>query len=297
MTLNQLTYFRTVAETGNMRQAAEVLYISQPSLSASIANLEAELGVALFERRHQRLFLTTHGEAFLAHCRQIQKDLEDARDHMKILSDEEQQFFRIGMITPFLRDYFPKKMQAFQKLPGNENVSFTFSNAQTPELVQGLKNGIFDLLLCSANEDPEVRQIPIRKEPLVFISPKKEPYVLECWESLSEFKLIGYLKDSVMDRLIERAAGEHGVKLHFLHRAPGDDSIISLVEYGFGNAIIPKNRNLMYYDVSCTPLPGSAYYRTVYLTTLRDHPCRGAAARFANFLEKDVKKGLSSNTS
>ena len=50
MTLNQIYYFQTVARYENYRKAAEELYISQPSLSRSIASLESELGVLLFEK-------------------------------------------------------------------------------------------------------------------------------------------------------------------------------------------------------------------------------------------------------
>ena len=51
MTLNQILYFQKVARLENYHQAAEELYISQPSLSRSMAALESELGVALFESR------------------------------------------------------------------------------------------------------------------------------------------------------------------------------------------------------------------------------------------------------
>lgn len=51
MTLNQILYFQKVARLENYHQAAEELYISQPSLSRSMAVLESELGVALFEKR------------------------------------------------------------------------------------------------------------------------------------------------------------------------------------------------------------------------------------------------------
>ena len=51
MTLNQILYFRKVARLENYHQAAEELYISQPSLSRSMAALESELGITLFERK------------------------------------------------------------------------------------------------------------------------------------------------------------------------------------------------------------------------------------------------------
>lgn len=54
MTLNQILYFQKIANLENYHQAAEELYISQPSLSRSMASLENELGVTLFEKRRTR---------------------------------------------------------------------------------------------------------------------------------------------------------------------------------------------------------------------------------------------------
>ena len=62
MNLNQLKYFYAVCEHGSLSDAAEYLYISQPSLSASIKALEKEFGVTLFSRRHQGMELTKEGK-------------------------------------------------------------------------------------------------------------------------------------------------------------------------------------------------------------------------------------------
>ena len=71
MTLNQLRYFKMTAETGNLRQAAEKLYISQPSLSISMLNLEKELGIALFTHQGRKMELTEAGKSFLRHAETI----------------------------------------------------------------------------------------------------------------------------------------------------------------------------------------------------------------------------------
>ena len=63
MTLNQILYFQKVARLENYHQAAEELYISQPSLSRSMAVLESELGVALFEKKGRGVTLTKAGNA------------------------------------------------------------------------------------------------------------------------------------------------------------------------------------------------------------------------------------------
>ena len=61
-----------------MGQAAEKLFLSQPSLSASMARLEKELGVRLFDRRGHRMTLTGEGEAYLRHVERILREVDEA---------------------------------------------------------------------------------------------------------------------------------------------------------------------------------------------------------------------------
>ena len=77
MTLNQLSYFYQAAVLEHFNQAAEKMNITEPSLSRSIAALEDELGVTLFEKRGRNVILTKAGEIFLEHVSTI---LDDAPD-------------------------------------------------------------------------------------------------------------------------------------------------------------------------------------------------------------------------
>ena len=71
MTLTQLRYAITVANSSSMNEAARKLYISQPSLTTSIKDLESEFGIEIFSRTNKGVILTSDGEEFLGYARQV----------------------------------------------------------------------------------------------------------------------------------------------------------------------------------------------------------------------------------
>lgn len=76
MTLQQLHYVLTVAETGSMNRAAEQLYVTQPTLTAAIAELETEIGQKIFNRTNRGVSLTSQGTRFLHYARQVYQQYE-----------------------------------------------------------------------------------------------------------------------------------------------------------------------------------------------------------------------------
>ena len=83
MELQQLKYFKTVAQTGKISGAAEALFISAPALSTSIARLEKELGVQLFDRTNNRISLNERGQILLKYTNQIFSSLEQAKSELR----------------------------------------------------------------------------------------------------------------------------------------------------------------------------------------------------------------------
>ena len=81
MTLKQLRYIVTVADTGNITEAAAKLFIAQPSLTSAIRELENEYGITIFDRSNRGVEITPEGEEFLGYARQIleQTDLVEER--------------------------------------------------------------------------------------------------------------------------------------------------------------------------------------------------------------------------
>lgn len=76
MTLNQISYFLTITETKSLNRAAEQLYVSQPTLTSAMKELEKELGITLFYRNGRGVTLTNDGAEFLLYARQIYSQYE-----------------------------------------------------------------------------------------------------------------------------------------------------------------------------------------------------------------------------
>ncbi len=124
MKLSQLKYFKTVAELGKITQAAKVLYISPPALSATIASLEKELGVVLFDRSSNQIVLNEQGRILLRYVNQIFNNIDCAKIEIQkslMEADESIQIavttsnIWISLISAFAMEY-PQIMLSFTTL-------------------------------------------------------------------------------------------------------------------------------------------------------------------------------------
>lgn len=101
MTLQQLKYVVTVAETGTITNAAKKLYISQPSLTNAIHELEKEMNIVIFQRTNKGIVLLREGEDFLGYARQVLEQAAILEDKYKGQDGGRTQFFLL-----FRGDFF-----------------------------------------------------------------------------------------------------------------------------------------------------------------------------------------------
>lgn len=97
MNLRQAHYIRTIASEGSMTTAARKLYVSQPSLSQMVRQLEQELGVTLFDRSTQPLKLTYAGERCLKYAVTILNAEQQLLDEMQQIRNEQSGVLRLGI--------------------------------------------------------------------------------------------------------------------------------------------------------------------------------------------------------
>ena len=113
MDLSQLHYFRTAARTGNLSQAARELFVTQPNLSRSIARLETELGVPLFEHRKGKVVLNEYGRIFLSGVENVFGELNTCMQTVQRLYENSQKMLSLGCS---IDGFLPDVLQAFSRV-------------------------------------------------------------------------------------------------------------------------------------------------------------------------------------
>ncbi len=145
MELRHLRYFVTVAEEQNITKAAARLHVSQPPLSRQIRDLEAELGVALFERSAKSVKITEAGRVFLVEALAVLARAEQAREAVRAFANQCTGELHVGYAPSLTVELLPHALREFQKTsPG---VRVTLHDLSTEEMLSGLRGGKLDLAL------------------------------------------------------------------------------------------------------------------------------------------------------
>jgi DNA-binding transcriptional LysR family regulator len=113
MELRHLRYFVTVAETLSFSQAARLLHLAQPPLSAQVKSLEGELGVQLFERHSRGVVLTKAGRALLPAARDALAAAQRAGDTARLAASGKTGVIRLGVITPAATPDIAARLRTF----------------------------------------------------------------------------------------------------------------------------------------------------------------------------------------
>ncbi|MCH5281793.1 MAG: LysR family transcriptional regulator [Lachnospiraceae bacterium] len=148
MTLTQLQYAITVANANSMNEAAKELFISQPSLSASIKDLEEEIGVELFRRSNRGISLTPDGEEFIGYARQVveQYKLIEAK---YISQEKTKKKFSVSMQHyTFAVDAFVEMVKQF----GMDEYEFAIHETKTYDVIEDVKNFRSEIGILYINE-------------------------------------------------------------------------------------------------------------------------------------------------
>lgn len=151
MTLQQLRYVVTVAETGTITEAANKLYISQPSLTNAIHELEKEMNIVIFNRTNKGISLSKEGDDFLGYARQVLEQASILEERYKENSGGKKQFCVSTQHYSFAVNAFVDLIQEY----GQETYDFSLRETQTYEIIEDvakMRSEIGILFLNDFNE-------------------------------------------------------------------------------------------------------------------------------------------------
>ncbi|MDY2629407.1 MAG: LysR family transcriptional regulator [Lachnospiraceae bacterium] len=148
MTLQQLRYVTAVADAGSMNEAAKALYISQPSLSGAVKELENEVGIEIFKRTNKGVQLTPEGEEFLGYARQLMEQYQLIEDRF-IRRTRVKSKFSVSM------QHYTFAVKAFVELVkqyGMDEYEFAVYETKTSEVISDVRNFKSELGILFQNE-------------------------------------------------------------------------------------------------------------------------------------------------
>lgn len=175
-TLRQMEYVVTIHRLGRFGLAAELLNVSQPSLSAQLAAIENELGVVLFERGRTGVRTTAKGEDFVKHAQKILSAVEDLRHKMQSTSpfDGRLKLGVLPSLAPYLLPRVVKRIH--QKQP---DLRIIVREESTKTLETGLKAGEFDAIISTPEDHPNTIQHSLFQEPFWIAAATDDPILAQ----------------------------------------------------------------------------------------------------------------------
>ena len=248
MTLTELRYIVAVAKEKQFCKAAKACYVSQPTLSLGIKKLEDELGVTLFERKHQELVITPIGQKIVAQAERALKEVKTIKELAQLDRDPLSESLRLGAIHtvgPYLfPDLLPVVQQSAPQLP------LLVEENYTADLTHKLKNGDIDAALVSLPfNEPGIETEVLYEEPFVILIPSSHPLAMNDTITVKQLAketvlLLGpkhCFRDQVMALCPECFKSKtDSDELHVTFEGSSLETIRFMVAGGVGVTIVPR---------------------------------------------------------
>jgi DNA-binding transcriptional LysR family regulator len=257
----QLRYLLAIVEAGNFSRAAAQLNVTQPTLSAGIAKMEASLGVRLFHRDSHRVHLTPAGARLLPYAQRIENDFQALG---RGLSDAPQaSLVRLGVLSTLPTSLIEGIAGAWVGLADPPALELT--EGREPELLARLARQRIDIALTLAPRQAETRVTDLFEEPYVLALPRGHAFAQHG--TVDGADLAGQVM--IVRRHCEALSAtsryftSRGVRPRFSFRGANDDRVVALVRAGLGLTVLPQS--LLTPDLAGVALAGFGLTRRIAL--------------------------------
>ncbi|WP_050182904.1 LysR family transcriptional regulator [Domibacillus robiginosus] len=286
MEWQQIEYFRVVARMQHITNAAEVLSISQPALSRSMAKLEEELGVPLFERQGRTIKLNEYGQLFLERADRIIKEFQEVKQEIQDLLDPEYGEICLGFMPTLGTYLIPNLVRSFQA--DYPNVKFQFKQNGNDLLLKQLEAGEIDFCLVSSIADnKQIEWTQLWNEELFLIVPSDHPLSRHESVTLQEIAKETFVlleKGNGIRGITDRLFDEAGISPEITFEGEEIHTIVAFVAAGLGVTLIPEFKGIDWTRVSRIRIRSSNVQRAIGLASVKGRYVSPAAKRFQRFV-------------
>lgn len=256
MTLAQLRYFCAAARYGSITQAARALYVTQPTISIAVRDLEKEFSLTLFHHAGSRLTLTEEGGSFYRKAFEILNTCEELKGEYAGKGSV-RSLVRLG-IPPLLSTiFFPEMLDSFHvDHPDTWLELSEYGSVRACELVQ---NEILDIALVNM-ELPGIEKfhsLQLREDPLVFCVSPAHPLAGEPaihLEMLDRQDIILLSRDSVHNQLLTMRFGATGITPRVIMHSSQITTILRFIQKGTCGCFFYKSMGPHVPHFICIPL-------------------------------------------
>ncbi len=294
MNLYHLRYFVTLAHLEHYTNAADILSITQPSLSHAISSLEKELGVRLFEKEGRNVVLTKCGRDFLEDVERSLQLLDDSINKLQKTGTGEGRI-DLALLRTLSTSVVPNFVRGFLETRENKQIDFRFhsSTGLTSDIIKGLKDRRYDIAFCSKIEqETSIEFTPVAKQELVLIVPENHVLAEKKEITLSEtlgFSHIGFSERSGLRAVIDRLYGACSSMPDYIYTLEEDQAVAGLVGAGFGIAVVPNMEILSHMTVKVIKIVHCPWERIMYMAVLKGVYQTPALLAFINYVENHIE--------
>ncbi|RRG05208.1 MAG: LysR family transcriptional regulator [Lactobacillus sp.] len=296
MNLAQLHYFLELSKYENYTYTAEKLNITQPSLSNAIKTLELELQVPLFKKQGRSVTLTEYGRIFSHEVEHALITIDNGVAKIRSLYNDKA-VIRIASLRVLSTQWVPHLVQDFLNDDTQAKLSnFRFSNSSgySPDMLEQLQMGNYDVCFCAKINDPEnIDFFPVISQPLVTIVPnnhilaKKRELTLE---QTIKYDHIMFAPSSGAYSLVKNLFKQIDKHPKVVAYAEGIQAVSGLVSNNLGIAIVPYVGTLESLPIKIIPLTAPASNRILYMATLKKAYQSQLVSEFTHFVKRQTKK-------
>lgn len=288
MNLRQLDFFKLLADTQHMTQAAQRLNTTQPNLSHSMSELEKELDAQLFEKKGRNIQLTKYGKFFYTYVATALEELTKGERALKELISPEKGLIDFGFIYTAGSYLVPLLMKEFSAIPENKQIRFNLFQGNSSDMRELLVNEEIDIAITSKfNEDEQLHYEILTEQEIVLIVPENHPLAIHDLLSLKEigsYPFISFNKRSGLRPYIDQILATASINPDIRCEVEEDHTMLGFVAHEFGIALIPKIPSISAYKVKEIRLEDNLFPRYIYMSTKKNHFLSPAAIRFKEFI-------------